>query len=236
MLSKSNLKLIGLIVLLMSYLTVFTVVLVSLQKPESHQQKRNYPRMDNLEPIRLRDPSIGILPAIVRLYDEKNNFFCSGTIISSNYLLTAGHCVLTEEGLSTKKIYVKSMDKLTTIEARAATAYQRLDVALVHGDFSQFKYAHVVTEPSRILSERGPFLTCGMPGGGDMFCSAFYPEMLFNFGVLGTGAFFPGASGGPVMVMPSGDIIGVISYVLDNKAVIGLTLELWAYLGVEVAD
>lgn len=219
---------------LMSLTAIFTITKFSeLYVPK---EKRFYPRLDKLEPIRLKEPSNGMLPPIVRLHDSDGNFFCTGTVVASNTVLTAAHCVLEPGGLRKDVIYVKSIDKLTTVEAKAASAYSRLDVAIIQGNFQDFKYASVLTSPVSVLSEQGPFITCGFPGGGSVFCPVFFPETIYNFGILGRGVFYPGMSGGSVVILPSQQIIGVISYVEGTKAVIGPTIELWSYLGVEVID
>ena len=226
-------------ILVLSVVTLTTVVKFTSVKFDEHYvppiETRIYPRLKVLPSIRINDPSLGTQSPIVRLYQEDGMPLCSGVVISSNYILTAAHCLLTDTGkLSSGKITVKSSDKTISVEATAASAYPRTDVGLITGNFSQFKYAKVETQTLRVFNSPGPFLSCGFPLGGEMFCNRIDGFSYSNFFLVSNGVLIPGMSGGPILSMVTGYVIGVNSAMVDSISVYGPTLELFTVLGVEV--
>lgn len=201
----------------------------------SPERQRTYPRLAKLPSIKLGEPSIGTKSPIVRLFQADGMALCSGVVISSNYILTAAHCLLDDEGhLEKGPILVKSDDKQITVKAIPASAYSRSDVGVITGDFKDFKIASVITDPKVIMNLPGPFVSCGFPYGGDLLCTQVNPMGIQNFMLIGDGILFPGQSGGPVISQLFGFVLAVNSAVSGNIAIYAPTIELFTILGIEV--
>lgn len=169
--------------------------------------------------------------AVVKLYDiEHGKFFCSGTVISKNYILTAGHCLRDYERFAIT-IEVKTMlDKPTGIKAAAVYAAGRSDQGLLIGDFSAFNSMPIEVRTAEELSiyqdQSRPVIACGFPYGGEYFCSAFTNRHQEAFSIGGDGFLYPGMSGGPVIDLKSGVIIGINTAVVERGIIISPILEL----------
>jgi hypothetical protein len=176
----------------------------------------------------------------VRLHDRATgDFFCSGVVISQNYIVTAGHC-LEGRKLLKKSIEVRSLDN-TPIKNYAAPAFreQRSDQGLVIGNFSDFNAQPYSVQTtfvvSAFLSPEAQIMTCGFPYGGTAICEPVNNRHPFYFGFMADGVLYPGMSGGPVMVNMSGTgvVVGVNTAMIEGEAFYSPLVELLHHAKVE---
>jgi hypothetical protein len=164
---------------------------------------------------------------IVKLYDfETERFVCSGTVISDNRLLTAGHCIGDKDS---KFIIKNAVDKrlgiVATVEVYAA-AFQ-IDAAILNGNFTQIKHAIMLDNTDAVLSQlmlgQEPLMVCGYPWGGEIFCMPFRTTGIDYFQIVGSAIGYPGMSGGPIFNMLTGEILGVLDRVMPYPGGIAIT-------------
>lgn len=168
----------------------------------------------------VRDPRHG---AIIRLYtpatDEgPGRFFCSGTVINDQYIVTAAHCVVRLEPFTPVEIRDNSGIAIGSF-ALVGPVNQRGDVALLVGDFRTFqriKLSHgAANTMNHFLDNARKMQACGYPWGAELTC-VVVTDRVYSFnsdvgtmGVKAKGWLFPGMSGGPVIDLATGEIVGV---------------------------
>ena len=146
--------------------------------------------------------------SIVRLYRD-GEFFCSGVVIGSNYVLTASHCLVDGDGVMEKKpVTVVNDDGSVRVVAKPSGVNLRMDWGLLLGDFKQIPGA-MVWEVG--FQPQPAVLACGYPQGAKAItCQVLIPMMndrfLIKCGV--GGMLFPGMSGGPVFDK-EGHVVGL---------------------------
>lgn len=171
-----------------------------------------------------------LLP-IIRLHDKKTKeFFCSGAVISRNYAVTAGHC-LEDRNRRVPSIRVYTADNQDSkVDATAVFYDERSDQGLILGDFSEFNVLRFVTDPTAILEimtvQERPMAACGFPYGGGLFCSPFSERHQGDFQISGQGFLYPGMSGGPVVDIGSGLLLGTNSAASGDVIIIAPLIEL----------
>lgn len=146
--------------------------------------------------------------SIVRLY-RGDQFYCSGVVIGSNYVLTASHCLVDEDGsMNRGPVRVVNDDGSQVVMSRPVGVNLRMDWGLLHGNFSNIPAA-LVTEvgfdPPAIVT------ACGYPQGSKALnCSELSPWLNDGFLIKCRpgGMLFPGMSGGPVFDA-EGHVIGL---------------------------
>lgn len=187
-----------------------------------------------------------LVSPLVRLEDDKGEFFCSGTVISNSYVLTAAHCLADRNGhLTKKKIRVKSIQNekgvITIMEAHAAARNSRADYGLITGDFSGFNKMQMNTLPEQtpLLGTagglKGPVVSCGFPWGASDICyEVTGPVSIMYEGIAAKGILYPGMSGGPVVDLGQRKVIAINSAVGDGFIVIMPLVGLFETLGVKV--
>lgn len=157
----------------------------------SIQVKKNLPR---LTPSSTYDAS----RSVVKLYNPNGDFFCSGVVIGGNYVLTAAHCLVDENGLMRDEdVTVVNIDGSVSVRARPVGVSLRMDHGLIQGDFSKIPGAKLVYA---YLEVPPAVLACGYPLGTlIMSCTTLAPRLNDAFFIkCDGGPLLPGQSGGPV--------------------------------------
>ena len=203
----------------------------------------SYQTTANLPPFLLKENGInGSIPssALIRIHDDKGNFRCSGSIISSKYVLTAAHCLVdSNKKLSSKtysiKIYL--LDGSTkTVLAKAAALNSKSDYGLMVGDFSGLSTFKIAIGPTASLTRSNKVATCGFPYGGDEpICYATGTDFRhYYFQIAVAGTMYPGMSGGPVYDLERGIVLGVNSSVNTGFILVSDLVGLFETLNVEM--
>lgn len=126
---------------------------------------------------------------------------CTATVVYSNYAVTAAHCV--DKGEEYEVTGTKKLVKVVYYDVR-------LDRAILQGDFSAHKSMDIdLTED--LLHSVPAAAYCGFPAGSDSHgCRRAMLSGFDYFAAVFAGPAMPGMSGGPVIDMQSGKLIGVI--------------------------
>lgn len=174
---------------------------------------------------------------IVRLsaiYDGHEHFFCTGTVVSTKYIITAAHCV--QGAPPDMVIMVRSVDETFGGVAKVSAAGYQLDFAILEGSFAQFDKMPFETNTARIVhsfKHSRSMEACGYPGGGDLTCQRFANAKPFTFFFSAPGvAMYPGMSGGPVIDLETGKLIGVNTAMTENEALLTPIVEIFKTLHV----
>lgn len=225
-------------------LTFFTYQLVVKKSFNTYENMVNYKNLPAFVVADAEPDEAEIYAAPIRLHLPNGSFFCSATVISDRYALTAAHCLVSASqpsdlkfGTSLRKDKFIIKDKTGTdtgIKATVAGVKISQDVGLVIGDFRKFKKNNVDFKPSGLLSHNGPFYTCGFPGGDGYICIPFKPQGSVSFLIVGTGYLYKGMSGGPVIDTETNEIVAVNSRVLGSGVAVSPLVGLLPGLGIEV--
>jgi S1-C subfamily serine protease len=219
---------------------------ISLLSGTENVQK--LPNLPKFEPKKI-DIEAGEYEGLIRLHDKDGRFFCSGAIISNDYLLTAAHCVVTSRySISKEDIQVKDRDQKFTTKANAVGVDIRADYALLRGDFSKFKKFKVLLHPHQIISTAlnanmlaamgAPIATCGFPLGSKTEMCLALPNMFqFDFKLASQNVpMYPGMSGGPVFNSATGEIIAVNTAVSETISIFSPIIAIFENFGIEVIE
>lgn len=179
-------------------------------------------------------------PAVVRLHDKKTGeFFCSGTVIGANYIVTAGHCL---EGRSKREesVEVRMLDGTKLGVMGTAVFYEgRSDQGLIFGEFTDFNSLpfdeHPFDELKIYAQPDSVMVACGFPYGGEFFCSPLEQRSQNYFSIHGSGYLYPGMSGGPVFDARTQIVIGVNTAVVESGIIISPLVEILAHAGIKRA-
>jgi len=171
--------------------------------------------------------------SMIRLHSKKG-FFCTGFVVDANYAVTAGHCLDAGDKLLKEEVKIYSAEGTDTgVNAKPAGISMRSDLGLLLGDFNEFKVAPADFHNWR-LKPGTPFATCGFPYGDlHNFCAPFIPDTNYYFQVVGSGTFYPGQSGGPVVDLQDGGVVGVIVAVGNGRAYVSPLVGYLALFGLE---
>jgi S1-C subfamily serine protease len=176
---------------------------------------------------------------VVRLIDrDSGRGFCSGTVISDQYILTAGHCLFNEKHyLSKRVILVGTADGLVILgSSEAVGAGLSIDLGLVKGDYKGF--AHPVVNDSNIEVLKSGLMTIsfGYPMNTKYVVGTKINLMgSYMFMLAGQGILFPGMSGGPVFMTDGKSIVvvAVNTAVSGGAALFTPTISFYAMFGIE---
>jgi hypothetical protein len=155
---------------------------------------------------------------------RNNSFFCSGVVIDGTYALTAAHCVENDFGrLNTDEIQINDVtDNYTGTRAHAVALDQLRDVALLKGDFRQFQTQTPDFDGDSSQQSGNIIKSCGFPSGGKLYCTFLAIEGNMNFQIASRGStIYKGMSGGPVVSIVTGKVIGVNSAVNGPSVIVG---------------
>lgn len=163
--------------------------------------------------------------SIIRLQDSDGRFFCSGVVISEKLIATAAHCI---QGTETMEVRARD-GKPTGIAATVVNANGRLDTALLKGDFHLFQNRQIAQDSNYIhlvlTNPNSRLIACGYPLGSELRCTPFTSVSRQDFFYKGEGYLYPGQSGGPVIDLDTGYVLGVNHAVQDRYIIINPLAE-----------
>jgi hypothetical protein len=207
-------------------------------------------RQENLPSYsRDQDYSAKDFPALIQLITkDKHKGFCSAFVVSSDYAITAAHCLVDEEGemkdgasMMARAIEVtdpESAEKqllITPIEIVGVALRQ--DYALVIGDFSRFAKFRVDVSPvvTQSIFNREvlpglsiPLFAIGFPNGIKDAVALEQAKCFPVYDFIGcSGLMYHGMSGGALLDPTTGTVLGVNHAIGPNgdtyfKVMIGL--------------
>lgn len=176
--------------------------------------------------------------AIVRLEDaETGRFFCTGIVVSHNRIVTAAHCVgETLFGIAMPRvtlITVRNSDGVKIAQATVEAFRSDRDLAVLHGDFYFLPKMAMDTSPAGIeASKEHRIMACGYPYGGVLHCVKIKDFRQWVFWMRGQGGLFPGMSGGAVIDLDTGKLIGVNSGMQEEDAILAPLIGIEALLNI----
>jgi hypothetical protein len=177
-----------------------------------------------------------IYPSTIRLIDKQYGFECTAFVIDGQYALTAAHCLVDEDGnLSKETMTISDLnDNATGVFALPVAIDQYQDVGLIKGNFKDFNTAKVDFS-GKVVKQGMHLKSCGFAAGQkELFCVDLIQvgNQGFEYATVGP-PIFKGCSGGSVIEVNSGLIIGVNSAVSEHLIVIGPVVGILQTFGIE---
>lgn len=216
-----------LLILVVGWISVVTFKVI--HQPEMIQKQDNLPVFHTKQ-----DYSQNTYPGLVRL-SKDGQFFCSGAVISDDYVLTAAHCLVDENGqMLDEEFDVLSLDGSNKVKVTAAGINQRADYALVKGSFKQYTKTEINLDPGLPMGDSA-YIACGFPWDSSDICYFLDSKFVTYYDGFATGGrLYAGMSGGPVVDLNRVMIVAVNSAVGDGYVIIMPLIGLFETLGVKV--
>jgi Trypsin len=234
------------VVLLSIFFTLISCATVA-PVPMQYQSIKNLPSY-NLSDINDNSPDkydamVGLFRPMKKM-GNKQHFFCTATVISDRLALTAAHCLIDEDDFMIKDpIIVKLSDNTnknfreTGVVARSGAINIRADLGIIVGNFKNFNKIRINLHPGGFFNVRGPFIACGFAWGSNPgLCIPFIPKDNYEFKEGGIGRLYPGMSGGPVIDVASGHLVGVNVQVMNSGVAVVPTVGLIGALELDVTE
>lgn len=224
----------------MKYKILSAVLLTGLLCTLGYSYEPTYKSIDSLTDMAPRQMTSKLSPeysSLVRLL-VKGKPHCSGVVIAQNYILTAGHCVF---GLLGKELTVNPASNIqVSVKAKGAAYNMRQDYGVVTGDFSRFAKSPIdPIQPGLFRARPDGIVGVGFAGGASRYTvTSLMPVAYYMFSLIATGQVYPGMSGGPVVNIDTGEVIGVLSATHDMGngtfgTEISTLIGLYGSLGIE---
>lgn len=190
-----------------------------------------------LDPIDIGQGFKPVYVSTVRISSDQG--ICTAFVVSKNYAITAGHCLVGQLGKKFKVYGQKFASNepaqfVTTTVAARILGYGGLDAGLLKGNFEQFYYAEIEEGEIKLA----PLLvSCGFAGGSlTSLCRPLMMPELTGFIAAARGHLVPGMSGGPIINPFTGHVIGINSGQLDSYAFFTPTTKILDFLGVRTLE
>jgi V8-like Glu-specific endopeptidase len=176
----------------------------------------------------------------VRLLDSESNSICSGTVVSSKYVITAAHCLTTHTNINNfnecmlapfdmpnkkqfceqhtqendSSITISDANYKKTVNMRVVGFSSRYDLMVLEGDVRSFLTINL--DKSYNAENKSNLISYGYPRGGKLNVSRGTSAGYCDFRLTSKDMnIIPGMSGGAVL-NSTGDLIGVNYGVLQE--------------------
>lgn len=247
---KKELKVVKELVKVMFIIGFGLLAIVGYEKLQKQLVISEYEQMENDYDIKslIVNPAImHISPLVTPIYTpiiaigQKGRYTCSAFVVSSNYALTAGHCVKDFAGRKKASVVVwgttikdeKAVRTKIVAKVISSYEYSGLDMAALNGDFTEFERLDTINTTAQIYAAQ--VLSLGVLGD-EIVMQRLELIGPYIFGIRAAGQVFPGMSGGPVIDSITGLVIGINSAALENGVLVA-PLHKWKhYLNLKDAN
>jgi hypothetical protein len=178
--------------------------------------------------------------AIVRLYRPVPGvgmIFCSGVVVSSTKIITAAHCLApTPFDVEAPTLEVRTASNVPLGITAQILAFDPInDLGVLYGNFTMLNKHEAISGAVEINEafKTHKIAICGYPQAGRFTCSPLTDARNFLLGFSTLGFAYPGMSGGPVLDLTTGKVIGVASTVSNDRVLLAPLVEVWKALHVD---
>lgn len=166
-----------------------------------------------------------------------NSRACSATVVNKMYAITAKHCVVNMLDLIDKDERFFIYDDIGQIGigmAHAVAVSGNEDVALLIGDFSEFRPIPVDIFGLDAINTNDVLVVCGFPYSQSIIhCTYNYGAGHNTFQIMATGSvILPGMSGGIVLLQRTGKLVAVVSAAYGNYNLFGPIMGVFTKWGI----